>query len=68
MNDEAKANPDPRRCTCHPAERPAVCQHKYASRDCQIAAVAARLRFFADGVPEIANELRTEAGILERLV
>lgn len=33
--EHAKHDPSPRRCTCHPDDRPAVCQHKYALSDCR---------------------------------
>lgn len=35
---------DQRPCTCHPGDRPPICQHRYGARDCQDAyrAYAAR--------------------------
>jgi hypothetical protein len=71
MNDEAKMNPDPRRCTCHPDDDPPQpCPRKYALRDCRIAAAAARLRHIADSVPadEVPGELHAVARQLEAIV
>lgn len=42
--DGAKANTDPRHCTCHPDDlRPVPCTERYALRDCQIVALASAM-------------------------
>jgi len=71
MNDKARINLDPRRCTCHPDDNPPEpCAQKHALRDCRIAGVARRLRYVADAVPplEMAGELHSLARQLEDLV
>lgn len=36
--DQAVNNPDPRKCTCHPDDKPPVpCPRKYALTDCRVA-------------------------------
>ena len=68
---DAKVNPDPRSCTCHPDDKPPTpCRRKYALRDCRIADVAARLRYAADVVPddEMPSQLHALARELENLV
>lgn len=51
MDDQSVANPDPRKCTCHPDDRPPVpCPRKYALTECRIAALlAACIPFAAHG-------------------
>lgn len=47
--DAQAVNPDPRRCTCHPDDKPPVpCPQKYALNECRVAALLRAAAPFAD--------------------
>ncbi len=64
---EARHNPGPRRCTCHPDEATTPCARKYALRDCKLTDIAKRIRHAADmvGDDELPSQLHALARELE---